>query len=66
MKLTGYIILIVGIVLSLYDIWAAIYGITISNFMTVVLLQHPTAVFTLGFICGHWLGSTVYKNKNNI
>lgn len=60
MKITGYIILIGGITLSLYDLWASLYGVTISQTMTELLLGHPVVIFTIGFICGHWLGSETY------
>ena len=65
MKLTGYIILIGGIILSLYDLWAMLNGVSISGEMSYLLLGHPVVVFTMGFICGHWLGSEVYVIKKS-
>ena len=63
MKITGYIILIGGILVSLYDVYAVLNGYSVSHFMTTVFTEYPTVTFTIGFICGHWLGSVIYKQN---
>jgi hypothetical protein len=63
MKTTAYFILIGGIIASLYDVWAIIHGYSISRVMTNLFTTYPVVTFTIGFICGHWIGSIDYTKK---
>ena len=63
MKTTGYFILIVGIIVSLFDVWAMVQGYTISRFMTNIFYDYPVVTFTIGFISGHWIGSVDYRKN---
>lgn len=60
MTYTGYICTILLIALSLYDIILIQYGgirYSISWFVHQMAGQSPTVVFTLGYLCGHFLAA---------
>lgn len=56
-----YTILIGSIIVSLIDLYLIASGRPpISQIMTLGT-ESPVFTFTLGFLCGHWIGSRVYK-----
>ena len=56
-KLTAIILVVVVSAISIYDIFAAVYGgdgATVSEVVRAVSYSYPIVPFTLGVVCGHW------------